>query len=767
MFALSSDRRQRRSARIALGLGLTSLALAGFVPAAAASTHAQASALATAPSSALITAAGHTEHSHVSTDGGLRDPDGNVVIVDPVPDGVLPATGTVAGVDDLSFSVAAAPKAKKKLKTLVVPVYWSGAGKDKVTTKTLKTMMKKTDAYFRTVSAGRIGHTSKVLGWTSIARPAAKCGLTSQMGHLISKVEAAAKKKGLNPKKFDRIVIYVTSKACNGAQPEAGLASLPGRHTLLNGYTDISVVTHELGHNLGLEHANYADCNASKSKRITLGKPKQCDFTEYADLTDTMGAWGISSWFSGPRLAALKWLTKAQLKSNTSGKAKKYSLVPVAGTAKGAKVLRVKASSTRTYWVEYRAAVGLDKALGKSAGVQVRVTDWKLGQSGTRSAVLDMFPSTTAKSVTDSRWDDWRDVALRPGSSWTSPEGVRIAVTKQTKSKASITVSRKVKAAKPAKPAKVKATNADQALKVTWARPADKGMPITAYKLTATPKSGKKVTTTIASPGGTVTSGFVKGLVNGQSYTVSVAAVTEKGTSKVGKSGSTAVAAILPRLTVLSPTASATVGKHLKLEVLPRRGVGSTAPLDMLKVCLDAAGYYCDYAWNYDGTLKDGKKVTFTFDMTQISAEAYDGTAPVYVELVDERNRRAKVTRTINLQRAPTIRGASVPTTIQHGSKLSVELAGQGGLAVSAERDSVEAVVTFTHPTAGKQEYVEHPQLVPGTNRFEFTWSDATVQPPADAPATVTATVKFLVHNPYTKAPKTVTVTRQLVLPVW
>ena len=104
-----------------------------------------------------------------------------------------------------------------------------------------------------------------------------------------------------------------------------------GRYVWLNGDSSLGVLAHELGQNLGLNHADYGHC-AAGSNRITLGTAKQCTFVEYGDSADMMGAFSENGWFSGARLDQLGWVTKAQKASNTSGAKKAYSLVPVSSS---------------------------------------------------------------------------------------------------------------------------------------------------------------------------------------------------------------------------------------------------------------------------------------------------------------------------------------------------------------------------------------------------------------------------------------------------
>ena len=66
------------------------------------------------------------------------------------------------------------------------------------------------------------------------------------------------------------------------ACPWAGLAEVGGSRVWVNGDFDVRVVTHELGHNLGLAHAGSLACNG-----VTLGP--SCFGSEYGDPFDVMG----------------------------------------------------------------------------------------------------------------------------------------------------------------------------------------------------------------------------------------------------------------------------------------------------------------------------------------------------------------------------------------------------------------------------------------------------------------------------------------------
>ena len=76
----------------------------------------------------------------------------------------------------------------------------------------------------------------------------------------------------------------------------AGSAQLPGRRTWTNGTLLASVVTHEIGHNLGAHHANAFRCTGAGGVAVMVSP--SCETTEYGDPFDTMGVTGrlMSSW---------------------------------------------------------------------------------------------------------------------------------------------------------------------------------------------------------------------------------------------------------------------------------------------------------------------------------------------------------------------------------------------------------------------------------------------------------------------------------------
>ena len=159
--------------------------------------------------------------------------------------------------------------------------------------------------------------------------------------------------------------ILVGVIAYSSASPFAGQA-FNNNYVLMNGNWNLDgawVLTHELGHNLGLMHANSAVC--------TNQLPITCEQKEYGDSTSTMGNYLYShvsspmvSRFSATELDKLKVLPAESVA--IAAESGDYKLAPV--YSKGInlpKVLYIPIGSEFTYSVEYRPVVGNDSTLSQ------------------------------------------------------------------------------------------------------------------------------------------------------------------------------------------------------------------------------------------------------------------------------------------------------------------------------------------------------------------------------------------------------------------
>ena len=147
----------------------------------------------------------------------------------------------------------------------------------------------------------------------------------------------------------------------------AGQAS--GNYVMMNGIwtlngTAPATLAHELGHNLGLMHANSAVC--------TTQLPIVCEQREYGDASSVMGNY-LNAYVTNPMIARLSATELDKLKvlpkesKAIAAESGDYKLAPV--YSKGInlpKVLYIPIGSELTYSVEYRPAVGNDSNLAST-----------------------------------------------------------------------------------------------------------------------------------------------------------------------------------------------------------------------------------------------------------------------------------------------------------------------------------------------------------------------------------------------------------------
>ncbi len=186
------------------------------------------------------------------------------------------------------------------------------------------------------------------------------------------------------------------------------------------------------------------------------------------------------------------------------------------------KAIRLRSGSA-TFWIEYRTRTGFDKAmLPGTAGVQIRY------QAGTQTQLLDAGPGTTVGFY------DFADGHLPPGSSWTTPQRVRIRLTSQSSTGATAGVHvRRRRAALRTHRHGVQAAARVNAARISWNRPNDNGSIIRRYEITRLDNGAKR---TVVSSGGTLTSYLWEGLSTSQTYRFAVRAVNQVGNSAAGSS---------------------------------------------------------------------------------------------------------------------------------------------------------------------------------------------------------------------------------------
>lgn len=189
------------------------------------------------------------------------------------PSGDAPAYRVQAAADSAAAGVTTTKRKVQRHKVHLV-LAKGPRGKDGTTLADLKRAVRQVDAFYSRSTGGRIRFkVGQVHGW---ARARGYCD-----NHIAGQL---ADRFGWQPRKYVHVVAY---------QPVgcafAGQGSWPGKLVLLVDGSSSNALAHELGHNLGLGHANASTCSKAFARACTVKRDAR-RATEYADLTDVMGA---------------------------------------------------------------------------------------------------------------------------------------------------------------------------------------------------------------------------------------------------------------------------------------------------------------------------------------------------------------------------------------------------------------------------------------------------------------------------------------------
>ncbi|MBX4198561.1 hypothetical protein KW782_04500 [Candidatus Parcubacteria bacterium] len=126
------------------------------------------------------------------------------------------------------------------------------------------------------------------------------------------------------------------------------------------------IVTHEVGHNLGLMHANGWDCQPA----TLYGN---CEHIEYGNYFDDMGIGRFSLHFNAFYKELLGWINPQNVVTITQ--AGRYTINPLElNSGKQFAKILMPGSTTPAYYLEYRKALGYDADLN--------TPDWNSNQTG-------------------------------------------------------------------------------------------------------------------------------------------------------------------------------------------------------------------------------------------------------------------------------------------------------------------------------------------------------------------------------------------------
>lgn len=232
---------------------------------------------------------------------------------------------------------------------------------------------------------GKNSANGEVYGWYTIPNSTATCDY-SGWG---TAARNAATSAGVDLSGYTQIVhMFPNTSSCGWA----GLAYLPGRDSYINGYLNLGVISHELGHSFGSHHASSYSCTEGGS-RVPISST--CTLSEYGDPFDTMGSGGGKHFnnFNKGRMGIYDPVNTQDITASGT-----YTVYPIEHTSNNVKSLRILRDS-RYYYIEYRQPFGFDNFSSTNPvvkGVTIRLAPNYT--SVVQSWLVDTVASTTTFS---------------------------------------------------------------------------------------------------------------------------------------------------------------------------------------------------------------------------------------------------------------------------------------------------------------------------------------------------------------------------------
>lgn len=253
--------------------------------------------------------------------------------------------------------------------------------------------------FYKEVSFGQTWLAGEAYGWLTLPGSA-----KNDRNAIASEAASAAAAAGIDLSVYNRHVFIFPTQSF----PWGGWAIIGGSSSKawINGDPSLRIVAHELGHNLGLSHANALVFPGTSFDSQTSG-------TNYdqADRYDTMGKFGVFH-FNARNKERLGWMTVQQVTQSGT-----YEIFPIELPGSQNKGLKFQTPSGRLYYVEYRQNFGFDQFYHPNVTNGVLIHLYQ-----TPSVILDMTPETVSLD----------DPALGLGRSYTDPDGITISVIKKT-----------------------------------------------------------------------------------------------------------------------------------------------------------------------------------------------------------------------------------------------------------------------------------------------------------------------------------------------
>lgn len=293
-----------------------------------------------------------------------------------------------AGPEGEGGTVLAASQATEGLKRLLlIRVDFSDLTGEPFSTSRASALTREVHEFYQDNSYGRagffeVGSGSAVTPVLRMPRTASFYGGNNDPDALRDHALAAAEAAGYDPADYDYDVTCLRSVA---GFNWAGLGFVGAPGAWIRGTSSTGVTAHELGHNFGLNHANFWDTGGAS---IGGGGAS----IEYGDKFDTMGAASAgANHFNARYKRLLDWLPAGEFTvATTNGVYRLYALDQTNAVA-GARGLQVFDNARTNYWVEFRQRFTANAWMMNGAGLR-----WT-GRGNESSLLLDTSPGSAGE----------------------------------------------------------------------------------------------------------------------------------------------------------------------------------------------------------------------------------------------------------------------------------------------------------------------------------------------------------------------------------
>jgi hypothetical protein len=313
-------------------------------------------------------------------------------------------------------------------------------------------------SYYTEASYNKLHFTGDVYGVYRLPKANSGCSYATKW---TGAAQLAARAAGVSLSQYDHI-LYVFEH-----RPECNFDSFGeyySKNAWVNGYNvdelTLNKLVHEIGHNLGLNHAATIQCKNSTGDKIAIGGGF-CTSDEYGDPYDTM-ALARTPHFNASEKERLGWFDD----TNTTVVSQNgiYTLHAFEETRNDTQVIkilrpgiplkpyngRVPSTADGYYYLEYRRPIGYDSTFNPKSpvvnGVSIRLAMSHRSNTPEKSYLIDAFPEIHAigdrLNLPTPRDLEYYDAALEANKTFTDPDtGLSITVLEVTDSEAKVQIN--------------------------------------------------------------------------------------------------------------------------------------------------------------------------------------------------------------------------------------------------------------------------------------------------------------------------------------